>query len=127
MLGVAGGRSIRLSARSLTSKEEGSRSSQGLVNASRRSSANFDSSDLLGAVISACCWSAPVIDRSVPLARVSVTEIFGFVLIEFLLGICYQARNLCLKLVVLSLVTTGICPLSVAYQDFDLWRHPWFI
>ena len=61
MLGMAGGWSIRLSASSLTSKEEGSRSSQGLVNASRRSSANFDSSVLLGAVISACCWSAPII------------------------------------------------------------------
>jgi len=46
---------------SRTSKEEGSQSYQGLENASRRSSGNFDSSVLLGAVISACCWSAPVI------------------------------------------------------------------
>ena len=61
MLGVAGGRSIRLSAKSLTGKEEGSRSSLGLVNASKRFSANFDSSVLLGAVISVRCWSALLI------------------------------------------------------------------
>ena len=130
MLGVAGGRSIWLSAKSLTSKEEGSRSSQGLVNASRRSLANFDSSVLLGAVIiiRMLLVSTPhSVDRSVPLARVGVTEILDVVLMKFLLSICYQVRDLCLKLVILFLGTTGVCPLSLAYQDFDLCRQARFI
>ena len=56
------------------------------------------------------------VDKSVPLSRVGVTEILDVVLIKFRLGICYQARDLCLKLVILFLVTTGVCPLSVAIK-----------